>query len=422
MTVEQTTTGAATSGGAAVSPQGDSEERWDTDFDHHSTDYRDHMIETWTELRSTCPVARNKAHDGFWVMTDFESVFDVVSNDELFSSLPAAGIPAPVVEGKLLPIESDPPDTQEYRKMTLPAFTPALARAAEPRIRRMVNEHIDDFIESGSADLVRDLAIPIPARVTLQMFDFDESEWPEWIELVHILTHDRTNPDRAPQAYATAGAKVGAEMARRARDGFGDDLLSRIMQGTVHGRPMTEGEIMTYSFLVMFGGLDTTAGLTASALLEMHRRPELRRELIEDRSLLPKATEEFLRVHGSLNGLVRNVTRDTVVKGRQLRAGDRILLLLGAADRDPAMFDRPDEVDFHRTVNRHMAFGVGAHRCLGSNIARVMFQVMIDEILNRIPDYEVDVSGVELFDDVAEIVAYRHLPVTFTPGTRTTAG
>jgi cytochrome P450 len=151
--------------------------------------------------------------------------------------------------------------------------------------------------------------------------------------------------------------------------------------------------------------------------LRLIERPDLRQRLIEDRSLLPDATEEFLRHDTPTLGLARTITRDQEFCGRQLPQGEHALLMWAAANRDPAVFENPDEIDFARVNKRHMSFGVGAHRCLGSNIARQMFQVMIDEVLTRLPDYQL-AGEPQRFADAGEVFAVCGLPISFTPGPR----
>jgi cytochrome P450 len=166
--------------------------------------------------------------------------------------------------------------------------------------------------------------------------------------------------------------------------------------------------------LLLLGGMDTTAGFTGNVLAVLDKRPDLQQQIIDDPSSLSRATEELLRRESPAPSY-RTVTRDAVFHGQQLRKGDRVLMMFGAAGLDPAVFNAPDEIHFERTSNRHMAFGVGPHRCLGSHHARVMFGVMISEILKRIPDYKV-AGDIVRFKDAGNVWAVRSLPIHFTPG------
>lgn len=211
---------------------------------------------------------------------------------------------------------------------------------------------------------------------------------------------------------------MATEMEKR-RDDPGDDLFGDILKARFDGAPLSDLQVISYANLLLLGGMDTTAGLTGNAALYLAGDPDLRQRLGDDPSLLPRATEEFLRHDSPAFGLYRTVTRDAVFHDQQLHEHDAAVLMFPAAGRDPHMFDRPDEVDIDRTPNRHMAFGMGAHRCLGSHHARVMFQVMIGEVLRRLPDYEL-AGEVQRFKDAGDVYAVRNLPVTFTPGKRST--
>ena len=224
-------------------------------------------------------------------------------------------------------------------------------------------------------------------------------------------------PEKAGVAITNIYANIAREIERRRTDGFGDDLFSVIMQASVNGVPLNDDEITSFGFQLLLGGLDTTSGFTGNVLVELDRRPDLRQRLIEEPHLMRSATEEFLRHSTPVQGLGRLVVRDCEVAGQQLHQGDRIMMLYAAANRDPAAFEDPAELNIERTPNRHMAFGVGPHRCIGSNFARVMFRVMITAILERIPDFRI-CGEVERFPDAGDVFAPSRLPVSFTPGRR----
>lgn len=389
-----------------------------TDLDHHSAHFREHNYEIYEDLRGRCPVARSSAWDGFWLLLNYQDVYDADQDNELFSSAMEKGIPLAGNPDPFIPIDSDPPLLAQYRKIVLPWFSPTAAKNLEPTFRRIATELIDEFIEAGEADIVGQLTTPLPARWILGMLGFDESRWPEWVEWIHATVHERAHdPEAALAAVTNIYTNIVTEMQARRSGGYRDDLLSVIMQGKVDGEPLTDEIVIGYAFLMLLGGMDTTSGLTGNALVHLAEQPELRRRLLAEPDILPKATEEFLRHDTPSQGLARIVTRDQEFRGQQLHAGDRVLLMFAAANRDPAVFDDPDRIDFDRAPNRHLAFGVGAHRCLGSNHARVMFQVMISEILARLPDYTI-AGGIERFPDAGDVYAVRRLPIRFTAAAR----
>jgi len=392
--------------------------RAEFDLDHHSPEFRDRPYETLAELRGRCPVAYSARLGGFWVLSDYASVYAAARDSELFSSAEGVGVPASGIPFPILPIESDPPQTQQLRAITLGPFSPKAAKDLRPVMREIATELIDEFIERGECDIVGELTTPLPARLIMRMLGFREEGWPEWVRNVHRIIHDRAHdPDAATAAAGALLGELAAEMERRRDADPESDLYARIVHGELDGKPLEDAQIIMYGLLMIFGGMDTTSGLTGNALLQLCRRDDLRRRLIEDRDLLPAATEEFLRHDTPTLGLARTVTRDTELHGQCLRGGEKAILMWGAANRDPDVFENPDEIDFDRADKKHLAFGVGVHRCLGSNLAREMFQVMMDEILTRLPDFHLDGEPVR-FEDAGEVHALRHLPLAFTPGPR----
>jgi len=377
----------------------------------------------YDDLRSRCPVAWSTAHGGFWLLTDYETTFEATRNDDLFISSLGAGIVEPGSESSLTdvlpPIHTDPPLTAEMRRLTLKFLSPGAAAQLEPEMRDIATELIDSFIERGEADIIGELTTPLPARVILRMLNFDESRWPEWVTIIHTMIHGAEGGMDTSTVGGAVQAAIGSEMARRARLGTpADDLVGTILSGSALGRPLTNEEKFGYILLLLFGGMDTTSGLTGNTLVQMSRDPSLKQQLIERPKLLRSATEEFLRHDTPTQGLARVVSRDAEFYGQQLKKGDRVLLLWASANRDPAVFSCPADIDLERQPNRHMAFGVGEHRCLGSNLARTMFQVMMTEILTRLPDFTMIADEPVRFRDASAVYAPRGLRIRFTPGPR----
>ncbi|MCK0516776.1 cytochrome P450 [Williamsia sp. DF01-3] len=390
-------------------------------LDHHSPEFRADPYAIFKELRAACPMARSDQYGGFWAFLDYDSVFDAARDDDLFNSYPSVGVPASGMPYPILPIESDPPLTKQLRAITLKQFSPQVAEELRPQVRQMAQDMVDEFIERGHCDIVAELTTPLPAKTMLHVLGFDETRYLEWVKWVHTVVHDRTqDEDTAAAAGMELFGEIGKHMQERREGALGDDLFGRILSGQVDGVPLDDIQITMYTFLMMLGGMDTTSGLTGNALLRMIEQPELRQTLIDEPDMLKPATEEFLRHSSPTLGLARTVSRDTDFHGQNLQAGDRAILMWAAANHDPDVFESPETIDFWRDNKRHLAFGVGQHRCLGSHLARMMFQEMISEILERLPDFELD-GEAELFEDAGEVHAVRHLPIRFTPGARRAA-
>ena len=400
--------------------QAESLPRAEVDLDHHSPEFREDPYGRFREIReSGCPVAHSGHYDGFWALVDYASVFDAARDDELFKSYPSVGVPASGMPFPILPIESDPPHTQELREVTLRQFSPGSAERARPIATEMTNAAIDEFIERGECDIVGELTTPLPARLILRLLNWDESRAMDWVSWVHTTVHERAHePDKAALAGMELFGEINKQIEQRRAEGLGDDLFSDILRGTLDGAPLDDVQITMYGFLMMLGGMDTTSGFTGNVLLRLCQDAELRSQLIADPSLIKKGTDEMLRVFTPSLGLARTVSQDTEFHGQPLRQGDRAILMWAAANRDPAMFEDPDKLDLSReNTKKQMAFGVGIHRCLGSHYAKMMFQVMLTQVLERLPDFEL-AGDYERFEDAGEVYAVRKLPIKFTPGRR----
>lgn len=391
--------------------------RPETGLDPHSAAFSAHLYDIYRDLHSSgCPVAWSTERGGFWVLSDHASVFDATRDHETFSS--AQGV---VLKNRYgsgggqggIPVETDPPDTMEYRKAVLADLSPGRVKALEPEITELADELVDGFIEHGEADVVQEFTMPLPAITLLGLLGLDPSEYREWIDLVHGHIHSDTG-DAALATFTRINEILdGRENAAEPRD----DIIGHLMTARVHGRPLTRSEQERLLFLLFQGGMDTTAGLTGNSLATLARYPELRSRLIADRGLLPQAAEEFLRHGTPTQGIFRTVTRDVDFHGQRLRTGDKVYVLFSAANRDPAEFTEPDSVILDRESNRHVTFGLGVHRCIGSNLARTMFRIMMDTVLDRLPDYEL-VGEPEYFPDAAVVYAMKNLRIRFTPGAK----
>jgi cytochrome P450 len=197
-----------------------------------------------------------------------------------------------------------------------------------------------------------------------------------------------------------------------------DDMISYLVQATVFDRPVSDEEVFDMAMLVIQGGFDTTGSSISSALRYLDEHPDTRQRLIDDPSLIPTAVEEFLRYEAPQFALARTATRDVEVAGRQVRAGERLLLVWASGNRDDAMFENPDDVVLDRFPNRHMTFGLGAHRCLGSTLARRQIVLALGAVLRRLPDYRIDRERTVRAETIGVTYGTFSMPCRFTPGPR----
>jgi len=394
------------------------------DLDHHSPEFREAPHETLAAMRSRCPITHSTKHGGFWSFLDYQSVFDAARDDDLFNSYPSVGVPASGAPFPIIPIESDPPLTHQYRQVTVKAFSPKTAENLRTQARHMTRVMVNEFIERGECDIVGELTTPMPAKLILNMLGFDESKYQQWVHWVHSMVHDRTHDEeRSGVAVMEMFGEIHRNLTERRESGdLGEDLFGQILNGHVGEQPFDDTQILMYTVLMMLGGMDTTSGLTGNVIYELIQRPGLRQALLDDPAKIKSSTDEFLRVSTPTLGLARTLSRDAEFHGTELRAGERAILMWAGANRDPAVFEDPDTIDLQRAnSHKQMAFGVGIHRCLGSHFARMMFQEMLSEILERIPDFRLNGDPVR-FDDAGEVWAMRKLPIAFTPGRRLPVG
>ncbi|MFZ2173759.1 MAG: cytochrome P450 [Rhodococcus sp. (in: high G+C Gram-positive bacteria)] len=398
-------------------------------FDHHSEAYARNWRDINRDLRAKCPVAHTAAHDGFWVVSKYDDIADIARDDDTFSSYQEyadgskVGATIPVGPLRQVPIEMDPPEFFDYRKLLNERFTPAAVKKWEPYLREITTFCIDRVIESGSCDFVKDLTSPVPAIFTLQLLGLPKDDWQKFSDVTHSLVHAVPGTPESDAAMAGMFEIVGqvtTVMAERRAEPT-DDLISLIVNAEINGEPLTEERIIQMITLVIFGGVDTTGSLISSVLEWLTRNPEEHARLRKDPSLLRPATEEFLRYFSPVPGLARTATKQCTVGGQEVQAGERLFMSWSSANYDEAVFDNPDEVDIERSPNRHQSFGLGIHRCLGSNFARAEFRIVMEEVLRRIPEFTIDESAVP-YGSIGVVNGWVSLPAKFAPGPREGTG
>lgn len=398
------------------------------EFDHNSADYARSWRDIYKDLRQQCPVARSGAYGGFYVLTRYSDVARAVKDDETFSSFhdqapesPYGGIIIPPTPNVSTPIEMDPPGFTPLRKLLNPFFAPGKATAWEPFTRDVATAMIDLVIETGRIDFVEDLASPVPAIFTGALLGIPLADWRMYAEAAHAIVY---TPPASPE-FGGVVQQLG-EMLRRAaavaeerRSDPRDDLLTALVQFRYPDGQYLTGETITeICTLIIGGGDDTTTGLVANSLLWLSEHPDERDWLRADLARLQPACEEFLRYFTPTQGLARTVRKPVEIGGQKLEPGDRVWLSFASANLDPEEFDRPDEMILDRFPNRHQAFGLGLHRCLGSNFTRMEFRVMLEEVLTRMPDFTVAAGASQRYENIGIVNGWKTMPAAFTPGQR----
>jgi cytochrome P450 len=381
----------------------------------------DRVHQQIAELAAIGPLVYSERYGGHWVVTGYKEIHDVLRDPVTFSSFPNNLVPHGA--GKFLPLEVDPPEHTAYRHALQPLFNPTRMKALAPRIRGIVNELIDGFAARGNAEFIAEFAHEMPARVFLALMGWPLEDAPMFTELTDITLQGKpgASEEESIAARAQAAQQIFGYFARviadrRARPDA-DDITAAIVATPVEfgdgQRTLTDDELGNMLFLLLIAGLHTVQGSLAWGVMQLSGHPEKRRQLAGDPETIPAAVEEILRIEAAVSP-GRCVTRATELGGVRLRAGDQLLLVLAGANRDAAEFADPAALDLRRTPNRHLSFGAGPHRCLGSHLARVELTIAFGELYRRLPDCRTDPDKPAVAHP-SQVRGIAQLPVIFTP-------
>jgi cytochrome P450 len=396
-----------------------SDERPTYPFDHHDAEFARDPWATYRELRARCPVAHADTYDdGFWLLSRYADVRGASLNPKVFSSDEDDLLIPETHQGWLLPVQSDPPLTAQYRRTLNHLFSTTAVRALEPAIRGWVTEAIDAVIGQGECDFARNLARPIPGKVTMALMGWLPGIWQEVLDPIkQYTTHAGDHPHRVAGAAGVAGVRrrVTENLELRKREPSDDDLVGRLLHSSVDDRPLRDNEIVALAMMVIFGGVDTTVAAIGNMLFHLGHDRELRARLVAEPSLVPAAVDELLRYEPPVQGFARFIREDVEVGGQCLRKDEKALLLWASANRDDEVFPEPDTVRLDRTPNPHLTFGIGVHRCLGATLAKAELQIVLEEVLRRMPEYEIVDEGVEPTSSAGTVFERLRVPARFAP-------
>jgi len=369
----------------------------------------------WDTLRHHGNALRSDAAGwNIWYLLGFDDQREAFQKSDIFSSR----VVSPFVEEKeqmpWIPLTLDPPEQQKYRRLLNPWFTETTAREITPRVRERCIELIESFRASGRCDLVTDFARLYPTTIFMKIMGLpveQSGRFLGWIdELMH--TSDAADPDRSLRSRTQQQiAQYLGELISARRNEPRDDLVTYLTRATIDDRPLTDTELLAISFLLYMAGLDTVAGMLTYIFRHLAENPDHRMMLRERPETIPDAVEEFLRYYAIVT-TSRFVTHDVEFAGCPMRAGDRVVLPTAASGRDPRQINDADKFVIDRPQNRHLSFGAGPHRCLGSHLARVELAVAIEEWHKRIPDYRIE-PGAIVTQHVAGVAGLDTLPLVW---------
>jgi hypothetical protein len=387
---------------------------WVHDFDHTDARWTEDPFPIWDELRTASPVVHTDRFHGCYLPTTYEAVRKIAHDTEHFSSrrVIVRDERPEVTRNAAPPITSDPPEHKPAKQLLLPPFTPDAMKKLEPRVRAICNELIDGFIADGKCDAAARYTKHIPVRTIAYMLGIPEKDSDLFIKWIHmVLELGIKNESMLMQAVQEMTAYFAGHIEQRKQHPT-DDLISTLMKAKdKDGQPLDDSHVMGSLRLILIAGIDTTWSAIGSSLWHLAKTPADRERLIAEPGLMPTAVEELLRAYSPVT-MAREVMKETVISGCPVKPGNMVLLSFPAANRDPAVFPDADKVVLDRRENRHAAFGLGIHRCVGSNLARMEMTVAIEEWLKRIPEFGLDPAGRVKWSE-GTVRGPRQLPVLF---------
>jgi cytochrome P450 len=365
---------------------------WATDFDHTDDEWAEDPYRIWDELRSECPVAHTDRYGGAWLPTRWEDVAAVAYDTERFTSrsviMSKFRPPMELApQGIAPPISSDPPFHKEARRMLLPIFSPKAIDDLEPSTRAYCEELTLAMRDREVVDAAEEYAQHIPVRVIANMLGLPEEDADVFRGFVNHVLEGVSLPmeERAQGMFALFGYLQGHIEDHIAEPR--DDLITFLLESELDGEKLTPFHVARTIGLLLIAGIDTTWSAIGASIWHLAGHADDRRRLVAEPGLLPVAMEELLRAYAPVT-MARLVKQDMDWNGCPMKAEEWVLLPFPAANRDPAAFDRPDEVIIDRAVNRHAAFGLGIHRCAGSHLARMEMRVALEVWLDAFPEFE----------------------------------
>ena len=393
---------------------------WETDWDHADPAYNQNAPQIWDQLRGTCPVAHTDRYGGAWLPVTHADVSAVARDTDHFSSEGAVLSNKPPRDqwvsmapiGGAPPITSDPPFHADARRLLLPAFSPQVVAEWEPEIRRLCNELIDNMGDLDTVDAAVQYAQNIPVYVIARMLGLPLEDSDYFRETVHMVLEEIGAEFGERQG---AFEKLDAYLGMHVRDHIEypkDDLIGFLLNAKIYDQPLSPEHVVGTIILLMVAGIDTTWSSIGSSIWHLAQHPADLQRMVNEPELFPTAIEELLRMYAPVT-MARIVSQDAEIGGCPVKAGDSVLLPFPAANRDPEVFPDADKVIIDREENRHVAFGLGIHRCLGSNLARLELRVAVEVFIQRFPKFEL-ANPSSVTWSLGQVRGPRKLPVRIT--------
>lgn len=387
-------------------------------FDIHAPDHMDCWAMQTDLMRADGPVGRTDANGGYWVVMGHEAACTAAKNWEVFSARRdvtgcdprARGIGIPPYAFPLILSETDPPRQTKLRLLEIPFFKPSKIRAQIDVIQGHIDTCLSALEGKVEVDLFRDYAMPVVSLTTMALVGIDIAHWQDYTLSMH---HGGAGPDFDLGADTDRVHAMLLELVRARRAAPRDDIASALVLGEVMGAELADEEALSMLSALVLGGFDTVASLITSSLIWLDANRSCHADLLADDALMANAVHEFLRMWPPSLGGARNVMGDTVLGGRQMRDGDRIFLSWAATNRDPDVFDNPHTVRLDRAnASENLTFGVGPHRCLGLELARLTGKMAIRKVLERYPGFRIRHDGLVRYRSKGFVAGWSAVPAS----------
>jgi cytochrome P450 len=352
----------------------------------------------YTQLRHGLGITRSEQYGGFWAIARYQDVQAVAYDKDTFSNC-SNGFPDRANPARpLRPVELDGAEHLQYRNLLNPSFSPGSIHKLEQLTHSIARSLLAPHVERGQMDLAQDFAMKLPAMVIAHLLEIPHDDFEEFVEHalepIRAMMGDEAARQRAVDSTREDFSGFGSRMLTHYRANPGNGLISQLLRPEgATGQALTDEEFLDTWLVIATAGQDTTVALICFALLHLAQNQDIRLQLRDNPSLVLPAVEEYLRTESPVHVSVRTAVRDVTLCESAIDEGDKVLLMWGAANADPSAFEMPHEFHVDRAPNRHMAFGVGIHRCLGIHLARMEARVAIKEVLQVIPDFEVPEEG-----------------------------
>jgi cytochrome P450 len=369
------------------------------------------------ELRSHGSLAWVESNGGFWAAVGYDVVLRMAQDWQTFSSAEGVALnrPGPDVLPYIMPIDVDPPRQRVYRRQLNPHFVPKVLYRYEEAVRGIADELIDTFIDRGRCDIAVDFARKFPGTVFFRLIVSCSDEDFRTVEpSARMISFESDNPEKFARAAAELRKWASDVLASREAQPRAGDVVDAVMRLRETGESFADHELLSGLQILAQGGIGTSASAISVVMRSLGEQPMLQDRVRRDRSLVPALIEECVRLEPPVALIFRTATRHVTVAGKSISKGDKVGLFFGAANRDPSVFERPEEIDIDRPHNRHLAFGAGPHRCIGSNLARMQIRIAMERLLQRLGPFRIP-EGAEITYISGQARGPASVPLEFSP-------